>query len=41
MATNSVLQGTAADLIKKAMVELDAALEPRGLRRAHDPAGAR
>jgi DNA polymerase-1 len=26
MATNSVIQGTAADLIKKAMVELDSAL---------------
>ncbi|MFQ5417927.1 MAG: DNA polymerase I, partial [Myxococcota bacterium] len=34
MATNSVLQGTAADLIKKAMVELDAAL-------ASDGSGAR
>jgi len=31
MATNSVLQGTAADLIKKAMVDLDAALGSRGL----------
>jgi len=30
MATNSVLQGTAADLIKKAMVDLDAALAVRG-----------
>jgi DNA polymerase-1 len=31
MATNSVLQGTAADLIKKAMVDLDTALTVRGL----------
>ena len=30
MATNSVLQGTAADLIKKAMVEIDRKLELRG-----------
>jgi len=29
MATNSVIQGSAADLIKKAMVELDGALEAR------------
>jgi DNA polymerase-1 len=32
MATNSVLQGTAADLIKRAMVELDAALDAQGSR---------
>ena len=31
MAVNSVIQGTAADLIKKAMVEVDAALRERGL----------
>jgi DNA polymerase-1 len=31
MATNSVLQGTAADLIKKAMVDLDRALAEQGL----------
>jgi DNA polymerase-1 len=31
MAVNTVIQGTAADLIKKAMVELDAALEAEGL----------
>jgi DNA polymerase-1 len=31
MATNSVIQGTAADLIKKAMVELDCALAAEGL----------
>ena len=31
MAVNSVLQGTAADLIKKAMVELDRALGDAGL----------
>jgi DNA polymerase-1 len=31
MATNSVIQGTAADLIKKAMVELDSALTSEGL----------
>ena len=30
MAVNSVIQGTAADLIKKAMVEVDADLEARG-----------
>ena len=30
MAVNSVVQGTAADLIKKAMVEIDAALEAGG-----------
>ena len=32
MAVNSVIQGTAADLIKKAMVEVDADLEAAGLR---------
>jgi DNA polymerase-1 len=32
MAVNTVIQGTAADLIKKAMVEVDAALEAAGLR---------
>jgi DNA polymerase-1 len=32
MAVNSVIQGTAADLIKKAMVEVDAELEAAGLR---------
>jgi DNA polymerase-1 len=32
MAVNTVVQGTAADLIKKAMVEIDAALEAEGLR---------
>jgi DNA polymerase-1 len=31
MATNSVIQGTAADLIKKAMVDLDRALAAEGL----------
>jgi DNA polymerase-1 len=31
MAVNSVIQGTAADLIKKAMVAVDAALESEGL----------
>jgi DNA polymerase-1 len=31
MATNSVLQGTAADLIKKAMVDVDRALAEHGL----------
>jgi DNA polymerase-1 len=31
MATNSVLQGSAADLIKKAMVDLDGALAEQGL----------
>jgi DNA polymerase-1 len=30
MAVNSVIQGTAADLIKKAMVEVDADLEAQG-----------
>jgi DNA polymerase-1 len=30
MATNSVIQGTAADLIKQAMVALDPALEEGG-----------
>ena len=32
MAVNSVIQGTAADLIKKAMVEVDAALQAAGSR---------
>ena len=32
MAVNTVVQGTAADLIKKAMVEVDAALREAGLR---------
>jgi DNA polymerase-1 len=32
MAVNSVIQGTAADLIKKAMVEVDSELEAAGLR---------
>ncbi len=32
MAVNSVIQGTAADLIKRAMVEVDAELEAAGLR---------
>jgi DNA polymerase-1 len=32
MAVNTVVQGTAADLIKKAMVEIDAAIEAQGLR---------
>jgi DNA polymerase-1 len=32
MAVNSIIQGTAADLIKKAMVEVDAALLAEGLR---------
>ena len=32
MAVNSVIQGSAADLIKKAMVEVDADLEAAGLR---------
>jgi DNA polymerase-1 len=32
MAVNSVIQGTAADLIKKAMVEVDADLSAAGLR---------
>jgi DNA polymerase I len=32
MAVNSVIQGSAADLIKKAMVEVDAELEAAGLR---------
>jgi DNA polymerase-1 len=32
MAVNSVIQGTAADLIKKAMVEVDAALRASGSR---------
>jgi len=32
MAVNSVIQGTAADLIKQAMVEVDEALEDAGLR---------
>ena len=41
MAVNSVIQGTAADLIKKAMVAVDAALESEGLAGAHDPAGPR
>jgi DNA polymerase-1 len=31
MAVNSVIQGTAADLIKKAMVAVDAALGAEGL----------
>ena len=31
MATNTVIQGTAADLIKKAMVEVDAAIADAGL----------
>jgi DNA polymerase-1 len=31
MAVNSVIQGTAADLIKKAMVAVDAAIEAEGL----------
>jgi len=31
MATNTVIQGTAADLIKKAMVDVDRALEAAGL----------
>jgi DNA polymerase-1 len=41
MAVNSVIQGTAADLIKKAMVAVDAALEseagrPRMILQVHD-----
>jgi DNA polymerase-1 len=32
VAVNSVIQGTAADLIKKAMVDVGAALQARGLR---------
>jgi DNA polymerase-1 len=32
MAVNSVIQGSAADLIKRAMVEVDAELEAAGLR---------
>jgi DNA polymerase-1 len=32
MAVNTVVQGSAADLIKKAMVEIDAALEAEGFR---------
>ena len=31
MATNTVIQGTAADLIKKAMVDVDQGLVERGL----------
>ena len=31
MAVNSVIQGTAADLIKKAMVAVDAAIREEGL----------
>jgi DNA polymerase-1 len=31
MATNTVIQGTAADLIKKAMVDVDRALAEKGL----------
>ncbi len=34
MATNSVLQGTAADVIKRAMIQLDADLEAPGAPRA-------
>ena len=41
MAVNTVIQGTAADLIKAAMLAVDRALESGGLARAHDPAGAR
>ncbi len=41
MAVNTVIQGTAADLIKKAMVEVDAALREAAARRRDDPAGPR
>ena len=41
MAVNTVIQGTAADLIKRAMLAVDRGARERGLARAHDPAGAR
>ena len=41
MAVNMPIQGTAADIIKVAMVRLHAALRDRGLAQPHDPAGAR
>ena len=40
-AVNSPLQGTAADLIKLAMVRIDAALEAAGYSARHAAAGAR
>ena len=41
MAVNTVIQGTAADLIKKAMVEVAAALRRGGPPAPHDPPGPR
>ena len=40
-AVNTPLQGTAADLIKLAMIRIDAELRQRNLRVAHAAAGAR
>ena len=41
MAQNAPVQGSAADIFKLAMVELDRELEARDLRDAHDPDRAR
>ena len=41
VAQNTPIQGTAADMIKRAMIDVQAALDERGYRRAHAPAGAR
>ena len=40
-AVNTPLQGTAADLIKIAMIRIDAALRERRPEISHDPAGPR
>ena len=40
-AVNTPLQGTAADLIKIAMIRIDAALRERGIEVPHDATGAR
>ncbi len=40
-ALNTPLQGTAADLIKLAMIAIQRELGEQKLPRAHDPAGAR